>query len=429
MTTRILVVERDAGRRRRLCTDLDGFELVELADLDGCLQRLPCGLTAIVANADTFAGPLTTLTRQLPLLLVAETPSVAEAVDCMRRGAADYLPAPLQPGALAAAVQRVRASDRPPSGDAGSLLIGRSAPMRELLQRIAAAGATDSSVLIQGESGSGKALVARALHDASGRRAVPLVCLDCGAIPGHAANAEIFGRPPARPSRGLLHAADRGTLFLDEVGELPLNAQHSLSRYLQGDSDGDSPRPDVRVIAASRHDLEQLAASGHFRRDLLARLCSVVLRVPPLRDRGDDVVLIAEALLARAAAKLDKPGLSFAAEALEAIRRHPWPGNARELANVAERAAALSTEPIIGCDLLAFGALRDAMPTAEAATPSGSLESFFVSFVLENQHRFTETELASKLGISRKSLWERRQRLNIPRRRTRKRGVRQEQGS
>ena len=408
--------------------DLAGFQLVEASDIASCSPGSTSGLTAIVANAKLFTPPLTALAKQLPVLLVADTPSVAHAVDCMRRGAADYLPKPLQRKALAAAVRRACGRGRAPRHNAPfSLLIGASAPMHALFERIAAAAATDATVLVQGESGSGKALVARTLHDASTRRAAPLIHLDCTAIAGHAINAAIFGHPTLQTespaARGLLHAASGGTLFLDEVGELPQDAQGGIYRFLRS-VDGTSaaenaPQPNVRLIVASRHDLQQLAASGHFRSDLLQNLSAVVLRVPPLRDRDDDATLIAHAVLERTAAKLDKRGLSFTADALDAIRRHPWRGNVRELVNVVERAAALCAEPTIASDLLAIGALRDGLPAAEGSATSGSLEDFFVGFVLENQDRFTETELASKLGISRKSLWERRQRLNIPRRRTR----------
>ena len=427
--TRILVVDSDPPRRQRLREDLAGFELIEASDLAACSHGAANGLAAIVANAEMFAQPLTALAKQLPVLLVADTPNVAHAVDCMRRGAADYLPRPLQPEALAAAVRRACGPGRAARSSAPfSLLIGTSTPMRGLFERIAAAAATDATALVLGESGSGKALVARALHDASTRCAAPLVHLDCAAIANHAINAAIFGPPTPQTeppgARGLLQAAHRGTLFLDEVGELSADAQSGICRFLQNRDDAfgtepDAAPPDVRLILASRHDLHQLAASGHFRRDLLQQLGAAVLRVPPLRDRDDDAVLIAQAVLERTAAKLGKRDLSFAADALETIRRHAWPGNVRELVNVVERAAALCAEPTIASDLLAVGALRDGLPAAEGAATSGSLEDFFVSFVLENQDQFTETELASKLGISRKSLWERRQRLNIPRRRTR----------
>lgn len=426
--TRILVVDRDAANRQRLRDDLAAFEVVATADFAACSGDATNGLAAVVANAELFTTTLVALAKQLPVVLLADRPGVAEAVECMRRGAADYLPRQLQATALAAAVQRACArARRPPRGAPFALLIGDSAPMRGLFERVAAAAATDAAVLIQGESGSGKSLVARALHDASARSAAPLVRLDCAAISAHAVNEEIFGHPlvHAEPRRGgLLHAAQHGTLFLNEVAELPLEAQDNVRRFLHAGAPASAAataRLNVRIVAASRHDLQQLAASGHFRHDLLQELGTMVLPVPPLRDRGDDAVLIAQATLQRTALRLGKGALSFAADALDAIRHHPWPGNVRELVNTVERAAALSAAPTIASHLLPIGAHRGSLAPANAAPTSGSLEDFFVKFVQENEHQFTETELASKLGISRKSLWERRQRLNIPRRRTRTR--------
>ena len=177
-------------------------------------------------------------------------------------------------------------------------------------------------------------------------------------------------------------------------------------------------------MATSHQDLRQLTANGHFLANLLEAFGQSTLHVPPLRDRGDDVVQIAQAVLDRATAKLNKPGIGFSAAALAALCNHPWPGNVRELKNTVERAAGLCDAPAIDTDLLPFD-LSEGGATAEPAPETtGSLEDFFVRFVLANQDQYTETELASQLGISRKSLWERRQRLNIPRRRTRKRGPR-----
>ena len=181
---------------------------------------------------------------------------------------------------------------------------------------------------------------------------------------------------------------------------------------------------DVRVVATSHQDLRQLTANGHFLGGLLDQLGQTSLHVPPLRDRGDDVVQIAQSVLDRTAAKLNKPAVGFSAGALAALCNHPWPGNVRELKNAVERAAGLCDAPAIDTDLLPFDLGESGTATEPAPATTGSLEDFFVRFVLANQDQYTETELASQLGISRKSLWERRQRLNIPRRRTRKRGPR-----
>ena len=422
---RVLVLHRDCAKRSRLREQLAGFAVAEADHLPACKEDDLANCAAMVAGAAQFEGRLAALAKEMPVVVVADAPSVTEAVDCVRAGAADYLGQPFEAGALANALRRALGAEpgrRPPT----SPLLGDSAPMRELFDRMAAAGAADAPLLIVGESGSGKALVARAVHDASARRAAPLIAVDCAALAGATADAVIFGAATANASGGLLGAADGGALLLDEATDLPLSAQRKLARvFVAGEPQGAKP-PDARLMASSRRDLHQLAAAGHFHEGLLRRLGAYVLRVPPLRDRGDDAVLIAKTVLESSAAKLDKQGLEFADDALDAIRRHAWPGNVRELVNAVERAAALCAEAAVPADLLA----PDASPRPPAgagadAAASGSLERFFVRFVLDNQDQLTETELAGKLGISRKNLWERRQRLNIPRRGTRKRGQRQ----
>jgi DNA-binding NtrC family response regulator len=187
----------------------------------------------------------------------------------------------------------------------------------------------------------------------------------------------------------------------------------------------------VRIYAATRRDLHRLAETGQVLPTLVERMNVYAISVPPLRERGEDVGLIARTFLSRTESKLGKQGMAFTPAAMDALRRYPWPGNVRELENVVERAAALCDGTEIPAEVLAI----DAAPTARAAdaageqATSGRLEDFFVRFVLANQDDCTETELASQLGISRKSLWERRQRLNIPRRRTQKRGSRRSQRS
>ncbi|HAW62426.1 MAG TPA: response regulator, partial [Pseudomonas sp.] len=236
---------------------------------------------------------------------------------------------------------------------------------------------------------------------------------------------------------GLVEAADGGTLFLDEIGELPLEAQARLLRVLQ---EGEirrvgsvqSQKVDVRLIAATHRDLKTLAKTGQFREDLYYRLHVIALKLPPLRERGNDVLEIAKAFLARQAERLNSDDLRFSRDAEQAIRHYSWPGNVRELENAIERAAILSESPEIDAELLGIdieldeldddfdeplGAMRGVVGGNEP-TEDLSLEDYFQHFVLEHQDHMTETELARKLGISRKCLWERRQRLGIPRRKS-----------
>jgi DNA-binding NtrC family response regulator len=359
----------------------------------------------------------------------------------MKRGACDYLILPLRPDELAAAVERCM-TERHHSGTELTAghdfpMVGDSSVMRELFGRIRKVGPTDSTVLIRGESGTGKELVARALHASSQRARSPMISLNCATIPPRVIETELFGYSPSdgQPESarsGLLEAANGGTLFLDEIGELGLEAQARLLRVLQA---GELRRfgstetfpVDVRLITATHRDLDKLIGNGQFRQDLFYRLNVVALEVPPLRERGDDVLQLAEFILERARSKQGKHHLHFTEAACQAMLDYPWPGNVRELENSIERAVILCDGDAIASELLAIDTSRSrAAETLPVSTEQTSLEDYFVSFVLAHQDNLTETELAEKLGISRKSLWERRQRLTIPRKRTRQRGPRRD---
>ncbi|HCV78029.1 sigma-54-dependent transcriptional regulator [Pseudomonas oryzihabitans] len=397
------------------------------------------------------------LAKGKPVLIMTSYASLRSAVDSMKQGAVDYIAKPFDHDEMLQAVARilVEREQRPPAAAEESVtpapatgeigIIGNCAPMQDLFGKIRKVAPTDSTVLIQGESGTGKELVARALHNLSRRAKAPLISVNCAAIPETLIESELFGHEKgaftgASASRtGLVEAADGGTLFLDEIGELPLEAQARLLRVLQ---EGEirrvgsvqSQKVDVRLIAATHRDLKGLAKIGQFREDLFYRLNVISLRLPALRERGGDVMEIARVFLARQSARMSRPGLKFGAEAEAAIRHYSWPGNVRELENAIERSVILSEGQEINADQLGIdvelGELEladsylDPLPSAGLGNGNGaheptedlSLEDYFQHFVLEHQDHMTETELARKLGVSRKCLWERRQRLGIPRR-------------
>ena len=441
--TQVLIVEPDSSQRGRYRQILEdgGFVVVEHPSED---LRMPvsndllASCHCIIANA---ASDLLSVAETIPVILVTADPDVREAVAAMKRGAQDYLPLPFPPEELIAAVERGVATARVKSTDSGLTeqlpILGSSPAMRDLMHRIAKVGPTDSTVLIRGESGTGKELVARAIHGSSRRSQSPMISLNCATLPAQLIETELFGysssdEDPQKTRRGLVEAANGGTIFLDDIGELSIEAQARLLRVLQAGEvrpfgSAQSFPINVRLIAATQRDLEKLIRNDQFRQDLYYRLNVVALEIPPLREREEDVLLLAAAILERAQQRLGKTGIGISESARRALLDYHWPGNVRELENAIERAVILCDGPDIDAEMLAIkipgSSSAEAVETDHAQT---SLEDYFVSFVLANQDQCTETELAEKLGISRKSLWERRQRLNIPRKKTRNRGPRRE---
>ena len=446
------------------------YEVSEAGSVQEAQERFSIpGFDLIVSDLRLPGAPgteLIKLAEGTPVLIMTSYASLRSAVDSMKMGAVDYIAKPFdhdemlqtvarilhdrqKAAAAAPAPSRPAAAQVGASGDSDSAnseigIIGRCGPMQDLFGKIRKVAPTDSNVLIQGESGTGKELVARALHNLSRRAKAPMISVNCAAIPETLIESELFGHEKgaftgASAGRaGLVEAADGGTLFLDEIGELPLEAQARLLRVLQEGEirrvgSTQSQKVDVRLIAATHRDLKTLAKNGQFREDLYYRLHVIALKLPPLRERGADVLEIAKAFLARQGERIGNEDLHFSREAEQAVRHYAWPGNVRELENAIERAAILSESEEISAELLGIdieldnldedfdepcATLGSAVSTSNEPTEDLSLEDYFQHFVLEHQDHMTETELARKLGISRKCLWERRQRLGIPRRKT-----------
>ncbi len=393
---------------------------------------------------------LINLAEGIPVLIMTSYASMNSAVDTMKMGAVDYIAKPFDHTEMLERVSTIMSrrpaapgkastiEECPESGFSG--ILGQCDAMRLLFKRIKKVAPTHATVLIQGESGTGKELVAKSLHENSRRANGPMISVNCAAIPESLIESELFGHEKgsftgATAARtGLIEAANGGTLFLDEIGELPLEAQARLLRVLQ---EGEirrvgavhSQKVDVRLIAATHRNLRKLSSTGDFREDLYYRLKVVELRIPALRERGNDVLMLAERLLERICAKMELEVYSYSPESMAAICQHQWPGNVRELEHAIERAVILSDDNIIMPELMDLdvqikSTMFRASPTLETVGSSApvienkdglSLEDYFQRFVLEHQDQMTETELAQKLGISRKTLWERRQRLGIPR--------------
>jgi two-component system nitrogen regulation response regulator GlnG len=389
MSTRIWVVDDDRSVRFVLATALreaghrvDAFENADdaLAALEG--QGAPDVLfTDVRMPGDTglvLLDKLKVAHPQLPVIVMSAYTDIASTAGAFRGGAYEFLSKPFDLDAAVALAARAlperalpehapaETTARVAGGDpyeraqsSGPQLIGAAPAMRALFRSIGRLAQAPLSVLVTGETGTGKELVARALHRESPRAGKPFIALNTAAVPSELLESELFGHEAGaftganKRHVGRFEQADGGTLFLDEIGDMPLPLQTRLLRVLaQGEffrvGGRELIRVDVRVIAATHQPLEALVAAGRFRADLLHRLDVVRLQLPALRERRDDVPLLAERFLAAAARKLQAPVKHFAAPALQRLRGYDWPGNVRELENLCWRIAVLAPGDSIG---------------------------------------------------------------------------------
>ena len=297
----------------------------------------------------------------MPVVILTAHGTIPEAVNATRRGVFSFLTKPFEPKVLLDTVAEAMRLSSAPSGSVEnwrSQLITRSSAMEDLLSQAKRVAASDASVCIFGASGTGKELLARAIHGASPRGEAPFVAVNCGAIPEGLLESELFGHKKGSftgavaDRRGLFQAAQGGTLFLDEIGDMPLSLQVKLLRALEERKirpvgSHESFEVDVRVIAATHRKLEERIASGEFREDLYYRLNVVKLTIPALADRREDIPLLANSFLGRLAERYRRGQLAFSPEALELLVSAPWPGNVRQLLNVVEQAVALAATEVI----------------------------------------------------------------------------------
>lgn len=463
---RILIVEDEVIIRSAVHKMLThaGYDVNDAGSVEETEQYNLGDFDLIISDLKLPGAPGIEMIRRAPatpVLIMTSYASLRSAVDSMKLGAVDYIAKPFDHDEMLASVAAIlagksapaavvgedgaaaaKAAAAPEKPDPDSIMFGECEPMQRIFTLIRKVAPTETTVLIQGESGTGKELAARALHQLSPRAAAPMIAVNCAAIPESLIESELFGHEKGaftgavNARTGLIEAADGGSLFLDEIGELPAEAQARLLRVLQESEirkigSTQSRKVNVRMLAATHRNLKAMTHTGEFREDLFYRLNVMQLRIPPLRERQGDILVLARRFLKRQSEKMGKPNLQLNADAVRIIERHRWPGNVRELENAIERATILCDSELITPTLLDLngddgndetehipGVLVAGNNEKADSQSDLSLEDYFQHFVLENQDRMSETELAQKLGISRKSLWERRQRLGIPRKKS-----------
>ncbi|MEM9602993.1 MAG: sigma-54 dependent transcriptional regulator [Pseudomonadota bacterium] len=437
--SRLLIIDDESVIRKALRRffERSGFDVEVCGSIEDASALPLASFDIIISDLRLPGEPGTAILKlvdKVPVIIMTSYASVRSAVDAIREGAIDYISKPFDHEELLLLVERTLAVGRDrrqrsalehdiardyPSDS----LIGDSDAMRTAVNHMEKVAPIDMPVLISGESGTGKELFARAIHNRSTRRHGPFVTVNCGAGGDGMIEESLFGRETgdgngqSAAKQGLAEAANGGTLFLSAVDALPADAQARLLQLLRhGDvrpiGASYTRKVDVRILASTRFDLSNAAAENRFDTALLYTLRVVEITLPPLRDRRTDVPVLAHHFLRRSAERLNRQLDGFEPEALSALNAYHWPGNVRELGNAVERAAILSDGPHVLASQLALDAQVSTPPAADL-----SLDDYFRHFVETHQQQLTETELAARLGISRKALWERRQRMGIPRQR------------
>jgi DNA-binding NtrC family response regulator len=446
-TQRVLIVDDEPGSRRGLSELLAAWGYTTEMAADGAegLQKVGSFQPQVVIadlsmprmDGMEMLQQLQGQLGELAFVMLTAKGSIASAVEAMKRGAFDYLSKPVDTGQLRAVLEK--ATGRPDVWNVIELyqrnveaagrfgrLVGRSAPMRRLYQMLRQAGPSSASVLIVGQSGTGKELVARTLHELSPRKSAPFVAINCAAIPDSLLESEIFGHERGAFTgaetrrQGCFELANRGTLFLDEVAEMAPATQVKLLRVLEERSfrrlgGQEEIQVDVRVLAATNRDPETAIREGKLRQDLYYRLNVFTLELSSLADRADDISLLVDHFIREFNQANRKAVAGLEPEALRALERYDWPGNVRELRNVIERAVILSRRPLIGAPELprpllsraGEGAPAPGARSAELALPVGTtVEEAEKSLILRTLEATgqNKTRAAEILGISLKTL-------------------------
>jgi len=447
--TRLLIVDDDEDIRTQMKWALCGdYDLVMAGDRAAALAAftaarpavtlLDLGLPPRPNDPDEGLEVLSAVLSLDPLakvIVVSGQGDMRNALHAVGAGACDFLCKPVNMDQLGLVLQRCvymaeleqeyRAMQHSARPDVFENMIGANPQMQAVFDMIRKVAPTSAPVLILGESGTGKEMVAQALHHLSSRSSGPFVAINCNTIPENLLESELFGHEKGAftgadaQRKGHIESAAGGTLFLDEIGELPASVQIKLLRFLQEKcfqrvGGRQEIQSDARVLAATNRNLRESAADGKFREDLYFRLAVVVIKLPPLRERGDEIILMSEAFLRDYGIEHAKTGLTFAPDALRALSLHSWPGNVRELQNRVQRAVIMADGKRVTARDLELTDTPIALPTQTLKEARESVERLKIQDALR-RHRGKITSAAVELGVSRPTLYELMEKLGIPR--------------
>jgi DNA-binding NtrC family response regulator len=447
MAERLLIVEDEAVLRDSLkrVFERDGYEVAASDNAETALQLFDvappdlilCDIILPGMDGIEFLKTVRTRSKDQMVIMMTAYASIETAVAALRAGARDYILKPVIHEELKR-IARMALNERALKAENEILkrqiaaqfdflnIIGESNIVKALIEQVKLIADSRSNVLILGETGTGKELFTRAIHHNSARRDKPFVPINCSAIPDHLLESELFGYVKGaftganQNKRGLFEEADEGTVFLDEIGDLSPPLQAKLLRVIDDHEirpigSTRSRKVDIRFIAATNRDVTHAVKEGRLREDLFYRINVVTLHLPPLRERREDIPVLAERFLNRYANELGKGNLKLDPSVERILMEYQWPGNIRELRNIMERAALISRGKVVRQEDIPEELTRQRSFVSEAVDRGLSIEEYTKEFIRRHQADMNEQQLAERLGITRKALWEKRKRWDLSR--------------